>query len=407
MRLFAFDDDECEALAERFGTPCFVYRGETAERELVRLRASLPERVRVAYAVKANPHKDLLRRFALAGASFDCASWGELLRVRKLHLPGRRIFLAGPGKSEAELRLAVELGARVQAEGWEDLERLHHLAERPIEVNLRVHPRAGVHESISLIGGDAPSAFGVDEDDLPELVERARSLRRVLLRGLHVFTATNQRDAEELLAGYGRVFELALRLKHEFGLHISQIDLGGGLGVPYAQDERQLDLERLGAGLEELLERHSEFAGEIVVEPGRFLAASSGVYLARVVRVKRSRGVRFAILEGGINHLMRPLLTGQPFPVRAVGKRGGEEPATLAGPLCTALDRLGESHLPELERGDLLAFGMAGAYGRTEAMSDFLSHPAAREVWIGESVERALEESGPAPMRLAARESRG
>jgi diaminopimelate decarboxylase len=403
MRLFAFDDDECEALAERFGTPCFVYRGETAERELVRLRAALPERVRLAYAVKANPHKDLLRRFAQLGASFDCASWGELLRVRKLHLPGRRIFLAGPGKSEAELRLAVELGARVQAEGWEDLERLNRIADRPVEVNLRVHPRLGGQEEISLIGGDAPSAFGVDEDDLPELIARARPLRRVLLRGLHVFTATNQLDADQLLAVYGRVFQLARRLRSEFTLHLNQVDLGGGLGVPYAQGERPLDLDRLGGGLEELLERHSDFTGEVVIEPGRFLAASSGIYLARIVRVKRSRGVRFAILEGGINHLMRPLLTGQPFPVRAVGKRGAEEPATLAGPLCTALDRLGECLLPELQAGDILAFGMAGAYGRTEAMSDFLSHPAAREVWIGESVERALEESGPAPVRWAAR----
>lgn len=390
MRLFAFDDEECEALAERFGTPCFVYHGETVERDFVQLCAALPERVRVAYAVKANPHEDLLRRLALLGASFDCASWGELLRVRKLNLLGRRIFLAGPGKSEAALRLAIELGARVQAEGWEDLERLNRIAERPIEVNLRVHPRTGGHEAVALIGGDAPSAFGVDEDDVAELLGRARALRLLSIRGLHVFTATNQRDVAALLAVYGQVFELAQRLRSESGLQLSQIDLGGGLGVPYASDETPLDLERLGAGLEELLARHPGFSGEVVLEPGRFLAASCGVYLVRVVRVKSSRGVRFVILEGGINHLMRPLLTGQPFPVQAVGGGGEERRATLAGPLCTALDRLGEVRLPELAPGDLLAFGMAGAYGRTEAMTHFLSHPAAREVWIGDTVERAL-----------------
>ena len=119
-----------------------------------------------------------------------------------------------------------------------------------------------------------------------------------------------------------------------------------------------------------------------MLEPGRFLAAPCGVYLSRVVRVKESRGVRFAILEGGVNHLLRPLLTGQPFPVKAVGGTGPSRPATLAGPLCTSLDRLGEVDLPELAPGALLAFGTVGAYGFTEAMAPFLSHPVPEEVWV-------------------------
>jgi len=118
------------------------------------------------------------------------------------------------------------------------------------------------------------------------------------------------------------------------------------------------------------------------MEPGRFLAAPCGVYLSRVVRVKESRGVRFVILEAGVNHLLRPLLTGQPFPVRAVGAAGPLRPATLAGPLCTSLDRLGDVDLPELEPGALLAFGTVGAYGFTEAMAPFLSHPVPPEVWV-------------------------
>jgi diaminopimelate decarboxylase len=141
-------------------------------------------------------------------------------------------------------------------------------------------------------------------------------------------------------------------------------------------------VEALGAGLARLLEAHPWFTGRLVLEPGRFLAAPCGVYLSRVVRVKESRGVRFAILEAGVNHLLRPLLTGQPFPVKAVGKAGPRRPATLAGPLCTSLDRLGDVDLPELAPGDLLAFGTTGAYGFTEAMAPFLSHPAPVEAWI-------------------------
>jgi len=101
-----------------------------------------------------------------------------------------------------------------------------------------------------------------------------------------------------------------------------------------------------------------------------------------VVRVKESRGVRFAILEAGVNHLLRPLLTGQPFPVRAIGAEGPLRSATLAGPLCTSLDRLGDVQLPELAPGTLLAFGSVGAYGFTEAMTPFLSHPAPAEIWV-------------------------
>jgi len=175
---------------------------------------------------------------------------------------------------------------------------------------------------------------------------------------------------------------LAKRLQDAHGLRFEQIDLGGGLGIPYAPGEAPLDAAALGGGLSELLARHPWFPGELILEPGRFLAGPCGVYLARVVRIKESRGARFAILEGGINHLIRPLLTGQPFPVQAVGKGPGAIAYTLAGPLCTSLDRLGEVVLPELAAGDLLAFGATGAYGLNEGMTHFLSHPVPPEIWV-------------------------
>jgi len=380
MSLFAFDDAACERLA-RGGTPLFAYNLSHAQARYENLRAALPARVRLAFAVKANPHPALLERFAGLGASFDCASGGELARVAGL-APGR-IFYAGPGKRTAELELALSLGVRVQAEGWEDLERLDRLASEPIAVNLRVHPRDGVREGSPIIGGTGPSAFGVDEEDLPALLERARGLRNVAIRGLHVFAASNELDVENLLATHRHVLSMGARLQGELGASLEQIDLGGGLGVPYGPDETPLDVAALGRGLTALLEANRWFQGELVLEPGRWLAAGCGVYLARVVRVKESRGTRFAILEGGVNHLLRPLLTGQPFPAHAVGGRGTPRPATLAGPLCTSLDRLGDVLLPDLAPDSLIALGMTGAYGFTEAMAPFLSHPAPRETWEG------------------------
>ena len=122
--LFAFDDAQCQALAEAHGTPCFAYSGRVAEAQFRALRAVLPARVRLAFAVKANSHPALLRRFATLGASFDCASIGELEKVEALALPPGRTFFAGPGKREPELQKALALGVRIQAEGWEDLARI-------------------------------------------------------------------------------------------------------------------------------------------------------------------------------------------------------------------------------------------------------------------------------------------
>jgi len=274
------------------------------------------------------------------------------------------------------------MGVRIQAEGWEDLARIEALAQAEVAVNLRVHPAFEVAEGNRIIGGSGPSAFGVDEEDVPALLARAADLRHVRIRGLHVFAASNQRDAAKLLATHGAVLDLARRLRDQHGLVLEQIDLGGGLGIPYAPEEAPLDLAALGQGLADLLARHPWFTGELILEPGRYLAGPCGVYLVRVVRTKESRGTRFAILEGGINHLLRPLLTGQAFPVKAVGRSGGSLPTTLAGPLCTSLDRLGEVVLPALAPGDLLAFGATGAYGFSEGMTHFLSHPVPPEVGV-------------------------
>lgn len=386
MSLFPFDDAACAALGEAHGTPLFAYHGATAEAQFKRLRAALPESVRLAYAVKANPHPELLKRFASLGASFDCASIGELRRVVELGLPAGRTFFAGPGKRKQELELALKMNIRIQAEGWEDLARIDDISPSEVTVNLRVHPASGAEEGNRIIGGVGPSAFGIDEEHLPEILAHAKSLHRVRIRGLHVFAASNQRDAKKLLATHRMVLEMAARLHREHGLELKQIDLGGGLGVAYSVDQSELDVAALGQGLGDLRKEHSWFSGELILEPGRYLAAPCGVYLARVIRIKESRGTRFAILEGGINHLLRPLLTGESFPVRAIGKSGTPGTmtrTTLAGPLCTSLDRVGEAELPaDLAPGDLLAFGRVGAYGLSEGMTNFLSHPVPPEIWV-------------------------
>lgn len=398
MKLFSIDEERLTKAAEG-GTPCFVYDLDIARSRFIALRAALPPRVELAYAVKANPGLPLLRSFAELGAGFDCASAGELALVAEARagakaaaerhgdsVPGRLVF-AGPAKSLQDLKAALAAGARIQVDGVEDLERLDALLAHRTEalsVNVRVHPQGGISEANRIIGGAGPSAFGVDEESLDEFLTAASRYPRVRLAGLQVFAASNERSAQALLSNHAAALRIGRRLQEALGHGLDLIDLGGGLGIPYAEDEAELDLEALGSGLADLLADHPWFTGRLFLEPGRWLAGPCGTYLCRVVRLKESRGVAFALLEGGINHLLRPLLTGQPFPAMALGKKEAapKRRYALAGPLCTSLDRLGELELPELAPGELLAFGQAGAYGRTEAMVEFLSREPARELWL-------------------------
>ena len=395
MKLFALDAIEAIETARRYGTPSFVYHLDLAEARYRRLRAALPDRCRLAYAVKANSGSPLLALFASLGSWFDCASDGELTKAlaalesvdadKASVKHGNRILFAGPGKNDDDIKAALAAGTRLQIDGVEDLDRIATFRDSalpPLEVNLRIHPAEGISESSRIIGGTGPSAFGVDEEELAAFLEQAAAYPQVRISGLQVFAASNEKNHLALLQNHRATLRIGEKMRENFGLKLDLIDLGGGLGIPYSEEEPELDVEALGAGLTELLQENPWFKGELVLEPGRWLAGPCGVYLSRVTRTKPSRGTRFAIMEGGINHLLRPLLTGQPFPAMAPGTKGEPVAQTLAGPLCTSLDRLGDVQLPPLKRGDLVMLGQTGAYGYTEAMNDFLCRPRPDEVWL-------------------------
>lgn len=389
--LFTFAEPALLGLVEEHRAPFFAYDLEVARRRWRQLRRALPDRVRLAYAVKSNPGLPLLEAFAAEGAWFDCASAGEVSAVLAAGgaVPG--MVFAGPAKSERDLQAALFAGARIQVDGIEDVARLHtlHTGGRPLPVSVRVNPASGVSEASTIIGGGGPSAFGVDEEVVEELVSEAARYDRVQITGLQVFAASNELDAGRLLANHRTTLRIGQRLQELLGRELDLIDLGGGLGVRYAVAEPTLDIRAVGAGLGRVLQENPWFTGELLLEPGRWLSAPTGVYCARVVRTKVSRGERFVMLEGGINHLLRPLMTGQAFPTLALrpgaGVLGGETArTTLAGPLCTSLDRVGHGDLPvDLQPGDVVVFGRAGAYAYTQAMTHFLSHPTPGQVWVG------------------------
>ena len=379
-------------LVEAFGSPLHVYDGERIAAAARRLRAALPERCSIHHAVKANPSLALLALLVSEGLGLEIASEGELAAALAVSCPPQRILFAGPGKRDAELEAAVEAGVgAIHCESTGELKRLEAIASRGggrLRCGVRVHVPWSAGEARPIIGGGQVSKFGVAEAEARESVESWLALEHLEIAGLHVFNASNVLEAEALLAGAERTLALACDLK-DLGLPLDWVDLGGGLGVSYCASERPLDVERLGEGLGHLLERAERERGHsfrLVLEPGRWLVAEAGEYFASVVDTKRCEGVDFAVLDGGIHHLLRPVLVGQDHPARKAWppppEGGALLPVRLVGPLCTSLDSFGDHELPALSVGDLVAIGRTGAYGFTEAMPQFLSHPVPAEVLL-------------------------
>ncbi len=230
------------------------------------------------------------------------------------------------------------------------------------------------------------------------------------LLGLHAFGASNVRDADRLLEGIRWVADQAQQVAQRHGQRFRLLDAGGGLGIPYADEETPLDLDRLGRGIAAELATWATRPGladvRLLLEPGRFLVGPAGAYLTRIVRTKPRAGRTMAITDGGIHHLLRPALVGEAQRIVAVGaaaSRTGQTPASVVGPLCTGLDVLAlEVSLPEPRTGDLLAVLDAGAYGFTESMPLFLSHPVPAEVAVSDGIARVARlrqepGSGPRP----------
>jgi diaminopimelate decarboxylase len=381
------------ALAETFGTPFYVYDLDLIGRRVEALRAALPRGLRVAFAVKANPSLAVLTHLRRCGVGADVASGGELEAVLRAGFDPTTIAMTGPGKRDEELVAAVAAGIGfVTVESPGEMRRLEAVAaaagrRQPILLRLAVAEDARL-ESVRIIGG-AGGKFGMPLETVIETARAAASSEHVELLGLHAFGASNVRDAEQLAGHVAELVEIGRRVAAETGIPLRLVDAGGGLGIPYSDDERPLDLARLGRRLADLRARWDGDAAlsgmEILLEPGRFLVGPAGAYVARVVDVKGPDSAPVAILDGGINHLLRPALVGSEHRLAVLGPERVRAlvETTVAGPLCTGLDVFAAgAMLPRPRAGDLIAVLDAGAYGFTESMPFFLSHPSAAEVAV-------------------------
>ncbi len=382
-----------DALAEVFGTPFYVYDLDLIERRVAALRAVLPTGFRVAFAVKSNPALAVLAHLRRLGLGADVASGGELATVLRAGFSPDGVAMTGPGKRDAELEAAVEAGVGViTVESIGELRRLEAIAVRlarrqPILLRLAVSDDARL-ETVRLIGG-VEGKFGMPLATLREAAAIAAASPHVELVGLHAFGASNLRDATQLASHVAQLVDAARDVMAEVELPLRLVDAGGGLGITYADGEEPLDLELLGERLATLRGRWDADPTlaelEVILEPGRFLVGPAGAYVARVVDVKGPDSAPVVILDGGINHVVRPALvrTEHRLALRASDSLRALVPVTVAGPLCTGVDVFAVGTcLPRPRVGDLVAVLDVGAYGFTESMPWFLSHPSPAEVGI-------------------------
>ncbi|MGW2599108.1 type III PLP-dependent enzyme [Streptomyces klenkii] len=370
--------------------PSYLYDLAALGEHARAVRAALPEGVELFYAAKANPAPELLQALAPYVSGYEVSSGGELAHVRKA-VPGLPLAFGGPGKTEDELRLALDLRTeRIHAESESELRLLAALAaERPgdvpVDVLLRVNLPAGDGElgGAALAMGGRPSPFGLDPRRAEACLPLLRGTR-LRLRGIHAHLASGL-DAPALLAVAARVTAWARALDERHGLGLTEVNVGGGMAVDYARPHARFDWAAYGAGLAALAAGHPGY--RLRIEPGRALTAHSGWYVTEVLDIKHSHGEAFAVVRGGTHHLRTPAAKGhdQPFTVLSTDAwerpwprpAALDEPVTISGQLCTPKDVLARAvPVAELRAGDRVAFAMAGAYAWNISHHDFLMHPA-------------------------------
>lgn len=381
-------------LARRAGqTPFFVYDRARLETRIGELRAHLPDRLKLHYAVKANPMAALVCFLARLVDGFDVASAGEMTKALDAGMSPDQIGFAGPGKTDQELGQALAAGILVEIESAGELARLETLASdmgATPRIALRINPDFELKGSGMRMGGGAQQ-FGTDAEEAPQLIAACRA-RGLDIQGFHIFAGSQNLNAESIADVQAKTLALALRLADDLAAPLRYLNLGGGFGIPYFPKDRPLDLARVGNSLATIVGQLAEAQPEArtVLELGRYIVGEAGLYVTRIIDRKISRGETFLVTDGGLHHHLaasgnfgQVIRRNYPLVVANRMAEIKQEEASVVGCLCTPLDLLADkAALPRSEVGDLVAIFQSGAYGLSASPTAFLGHPAPAEILV-------------------------
>ncbi len=393
MNFFSYKDGMLSAeevaldrLAEKVGTPFYCYSSATLERHYRVFTQALPRDSLVAFSVKANGNLAVLKTLSKLGAGADVVSGGELKKARAAGIPADKIVFSGVGKTTDEMRLALAEGIfQFNVESEPELEALNAQAlgmSKRAAVTLRINPDIDAKTHAKITTGTSETKFGIPFAHAREAYALAAKLKGIAIVGVDVHIGSQITDLEPFEAAFRRVGELVGTLRAD-GHDITRLDLGGGLGVPYIEDNQPPpDPAAYGAMVTRVTR---DLGSRLIFEPGRLIAANAGVLVTRVIYVKRGDAKTFLIVDAGMNDLIRPALYEshhEIVPLREP-KPGAERiKYDVVGPVCETSDLFAAGRsLPGLKSGDLVAIQSAGAYGAVMA-SSYNARPPAPEVLV-------------------------
>ena len=389
MNPFALKNGELHAenvalskIASEFGTPCYVYSKAALTQAFADFQAGLGDANHlICFAVKANPNIAILNLFARLGAGFDIVSGGELARVLAAGGDLQKIVFSGVGKSADEMRAALNAGILCfNVESASELARLNEVAKslgKIAPVSLRVNPNVDAKTHPYISTGLKNNKFGVAFEDALEVYAQAAAMPNIAVHGVDCHIGSQITELSPFIDALDRVLGLVDALEAK-GIHISHIDVGGGIGITYS-DETPPDFS---AYAKAILDKLGNRKVKLLFEPGRALVGNAGILLTKVEYIKLTESKNFAIVDAAMNDLMRPALYDAYHDIVAVNRRAGE--ATnyeIVGPVCESGDFLGHDRALNLQEGDLLAIKSAGAYGMSMA-SNYNTRARAAEIMV-------------------------
>ena len=378
------EDLPVKQLAEEFGTPLYIYSRATLERHWHAFDSALGKHPHlICYAVKANSNIGILNVMAKLGSGFDIVSQGELERVLAAGGDASKVVFSGVAKSRVEIMRALEVGIRCF--NVESVAELHHINQIAGEmgkiapISLRVNPDVDAHTHPYISTGLKENKFGVSVDEAREVYKLAATLPHVKITGMDCHIGSQLTELQPFLDATDRLIRLMEQLKED-GITLKHLDLGGGLGVTYT-DETPPHPSDYATALLNKLKNYEDL--EIILEPGRAIAANAGILLAKVQYLKSNESRNFAITDTGMNDMIRPALYEAYMNIIEIDRTLEREKATydVVGPVCETSDFLGKQRELAIAEGDYIAQRSAGAYGASMS-SNYNSRPRTAEVLV-------------------------